>query len=134
MFLELLLFRVGHKTTSVNEDTTRILGYLPTFEHDQSKLCKIDSSGQVKYHQFINDFLEMIRSSSLYDPEYVKHLEHYTPKPFDKIAEMDYPALRALFTMLTQGETLSGKKDYVCIVLKKGIILKMLNRLRELSN
>ena len=132
MLFFLLTIRVGFKTSDIHGDTEKVLEYLPLFMNEQTRLCKIESKDKVVYHQFVTEFLDTIRKTSMFDPDYIKNLEKYTPKPYEKIDQMDFTALRALFTMLTQGEALAGRKDYVCQLIFKGKVLKMLLKLKEL--
>ena len=135
MFLLLfsILGRFGGKTSDNKEEVAKAVEFLPVFQNDFARLCKTDQYGNIHYHQFVNSFLEFVRSSSLNDPEYIKHLEPYTPKPFQKIKSMDYTGLRAILTMITKGEVMSGKPDYICQVIQKGYIVEILQRLRDIA-
>lgn len=128
-----LLGRFGGKTDNHDEEVKKAVEYIQIFQNEPTRLCKIDKSGNLAYHQYVQEFLSFVRSSSLNDPEYIKHLERYQPRPFDKIRSMDYQGLRALLTLITNGEAMSGRKDYICKIIEKGYIVNILQRLRELA-
>ena len=132
-FFFFICARFGGKTIENKEDISKALQFLPIFLNEPTRLCKISQNGNVNYHQYVNGFLDFIRSSVLYDPEYIRHLEQYRPKPFEKIKSMDYIGLSALLTMITKGESMSDRKDYICQIIHKGYIVQILQRLREIA-
>ena len=129
----ILAGRYGGKTNDHKEEVAKAIEFLPIFQNDPHRLYKEDAYGNIHYHGFVDGFLEFVRSSSLNDPEYIKHLEQYRPKPFEKIKTMDYTGLRAVLTMITKGESMSGRKDYLRQVIQKGYIVQILQRLRDIA-
>ncbi|EAY10673.1 hypothetical protein TVAG_157500 [Trichomonas vaginalis G3] len=132
MLLFCLLSRVKQFTSIDKEEINKLVGYQSFFSNPTSKLCHSDSNG-VKYHQLLYEFLSYIKNSSIYDADFAKHLEAYRPKPYDKINQMDYTGIRALLTMISLGDTLSSHQDYICQLIGKGYIPKILQRLKEVS-
>lgn len=132
MLFYLFFARIGLNGGIDREEVNKIIGFHALFSNPSSKLCHIEGSNVI-YHQFISEFINLIKTSSLYDQDYARHLEEYRPRPYDKIAQMDYSGLRALLTLISMGDTLSSRNDYMCQIINKGYIPKILQRLKEVT-
>lgn len=126
-FLSLLSITIGKQEL---EDLNHIVSYTKIFELPTKNLCWAHK-GSYYYNPKVDKFMEEFKASYLYDRNHLKTLRPYYPKPLDKISQMKYSELKAVLTMIIEGE--SVREGCFCNCIERGQVIEIMRHLTSIA-